>query len=120
MHLLVGKEIKAGKTHVKDELSDEKKRKIKIFVKDYMDKVMVRRAQKLAAKAQESAPGPSESVSTSTPQLPGSTPRDELSKEVEPDTPLSNSASKIENGDLQSLSPSEFLKTLEQDGFLES
>jgi hypothetical protein len=91
----VSKEIKAGKVHVKDELSDDKKRKIKIFVKDYMDKIMARRAQKQLAKQQDTAPGPSESVSTiDTPVRPGSTPRDHSTKDVEPDTPNSRGESK--------------------------
>jgi SRI (Set2 Rpb1 interacting) domain len=128
VHLLVSKEIKAGKTQVKDELSDEKKKKIKIFVKDYMDKVMARRAQKLAAKQQqqqqqqEAASGRTESVSTGTPQVPGSTPRDSVPKELEPDTPTPSNVSKTlaasENKELRTLSPTEFLKTLE-DGWLE-
>ena len=52
-------------------LSDHKKQKIKDFVKMYMGKVMVRRAQKEAAKKQQQQqePGPSESVSTATPQI---------------------------------------------------
>ena len=114
----MSKEIKAGKTHVKDELSDEKKRKIKIFVKDYMDKVIIRRAQKLATKEQQSVPGPSESVSTATPQVHGSTPPGSPHKEVEPDTPLSSGATKDDHGEVKTLSPTEFLKTLNGDGSL--
>ena len=89
----MSKEIKAGKVQVKDELSDDKKRKIKIFVKDYMDKVMTRRAQK-QVKNNDVAPAPSESVSTATPQLSGSTPQDRVTKDVEPDTPASETVSK--------------------------
>jgi hypothetical protein len=123
----VSKEIKAGKVHLKDELSDDKKRKIKIFVKDYMDKVMARRAQKQLAKQQETAPGPSESVSTiDTPIRPGSTPRDHSTKDVEPDTPTSRGESKTPlarevadtNGDSKQ-SPAEFVGTLENEGLLD-
>jgi len=110
----VSKDIKAGKTRIKDTVSDEKVRKIKIFVVDYMDKVMIRRAQKLAAKGhpqQEMAgvPRTSESVSTGTPQVPGSTPRAEREEAVG-----------VGNGDEEGeLSPTEFLKGLEMDGLLE-
>jgi SRI (Set2 Rpb1 interacting) domain len=85
--LLVSKEIKAGKTHVKEELSDEKKKKIKTFVKDYMDKVMARKTQKQASKQQDSEQhdsGPPQSVSTETSQRRGSSPRD-VSQEAELD-----------------------------------
>lgn len=90
----MSKEIKAGKTHVKDEISEDKKKKIKIFVKDYMDKVMVRRAQKKAKI--EAGPGPSDSVSSLTPQAPESTPRERHVKDgqVEIDTPVSRSLSR--------------------------
>ena len=108
MGLLVSKDIKAGKTRVKDTISDEKVRKIKLFVVDYMDKVMIRRAQKLAAKGQQEqgVPGTSESVSTATPQIPGSGETDE---------------GRVRNGDVgeKELSPTEFLKGLERDGLLE-
>ena len=105
----MSKDIKAGKTRVKDTISDEKIRKIKIFVVDYMDKVMIRRAQKLAAKAKHEvdAPRTSESVSTGTPQIPGSTPRGEREE-----------VGMNEDGE-SSLSPTEFLKGLERDGLLE-
>lgn len=123
---MVSKEVKAGKSHVKDELSDDKKRKIKIFVKDYMNKVMSRRAQKQQAKQNEPGPGPgpSESVSTAdTPLRPGSTPRETSLKEIEPDTPASRGDSKTPlaregnatNGD-KMLSPAEFPGTLKKDG----
>jgi hypothetical protein len=109
--LLVSKDIKAGKTRVKDTISDEKVRKIKIFVVDYMDKVMIRRAQKLAAKGQQQeqgVPGTSESVSTGTPQISGSTPRGERDE------------GRVGNVDGErELSPTEFLKGLERDGLLE-
>jgi len=70
-----------------------------------MDKVMTRKAQK-AAKQQEqqhqgggengAVPGTSESVSTGTPQVPGSTPRE--MGNVQPDTPMSESAEKTPGG----------------------
>jgi hypothetical protein len=116
----VSKDVKAGKIHVKDELSDEKKRKIKKFVIDYMDKVMARRAQKLAAKQPNPLPGPSDSVSTGTPQVPGSTPQEPVPKEMsDTPTPTKSSLGVSENGDSKVLSPTEFLKTLERDGLLE-
>jgi hypothetical protein len=85
-------------------LSDDKKRKIKIFVKDYMDKVIARKAQKAAKQPEElpqesgggengGVPGTSESVSTATPLVEGSTPRDGMGN-VEPETPMSGSAEK--------------------------
>jgi hypothetical protein len=114
----VSKELKAGKTHVKDELSDDKKRKIKIFVKDYMDKIIARRAQK-ASQRSDNVPGPSDSVSTTTPQLPGSTPREGTAREVDVDTPASSSErSPADEGDVASLSK-EFLGTLEKEGLLD-
>lgn len=98
----MSKEIKAGKSHVPEDLSDDKKRKIKVFVKDYMDKVMARKSQKAAAKQQEQqpppqgdndvVPGTSESVSTGTPQVPGSTPREKVDVGLE--TPMSGSGGK--------------------------
>ena len=118
----MSKEIKAGKTSIKDELSDDKKRKIKIFVKDYMDKVMVRRAQKQAAKQQQQQQQhdsfPSESGSTETPQVPGSTPRD-LQREIDIDDVSRRLSVEDENGDVETLSATEFLKKLEMDGLLE-
>jgi SRI (Set2 Rpb1 interacting) domain len=111
----VSKELKAGKLQVKDELSDDKKRKIKIFVKDYMDKVMIRRAQKQASKQQDSVP----SESTGTPQLPESTPRDHP-KEGEIETLERELSFGEENGEMKTLSPTEFLKKLEMDGLLEA
>jgi len=108
VHILVSKEIKAGKTHVKDELSEDKKRKIKLFVKDYMTKVMSRRAQK-SSHRNDNPTGPSDSVSTTTPQVPGSTPRDG----PHVDSPMSsNSKPSPEEGNEKTLSK-EFLGTLE-------
>jgi hypothetical protein len=68
-----------------------------------MDKVMTRKAQK-EAKQQEpqeqsgggengGVPGTSESVSTATPLVEGSTPRDGMAN-MEPETPMSGSAEK--------------------------
>jgi len=105
VHLLVSKEIKAGKTEVKDELSDDKKRKIKYFVKDYMDKVMARRAQKLASKQQESVPGHPDSASTATPLVPGSEQREgEVKESVTEAT---------------SMSPPDFQNKTDMDGLLD-
>lgn len=93
-----------------------------------MDKVIARRAQKQMAKQNESAPGPSESVSTAdTPLPPGSTPRENSVKGIEPDTPTSKDDPKTSlaregndtNGD-KMLSPKEFLGTLEKDGLLDT
>jgi hypothetical protein len=114
---LVKKEIKAGKSKVDETLSDHKKQKIKDFVKIYMGKVMARKLQKETAKLQKQQEQQQEnaSVSTGTPQLPGSTPRDISSaKEIENDVIGEN-----EDGGKGSLSPTEFLKTLERDGLLE-
>jgi|SRR5579859_1517002 len=107
--LLVAKEIKAGKIQAKD-LTDEKKRKIKIFVTDYMDKVILRRTQKQQkhnSNAGQDGPGPSDSVSTGTPHQPGSTPRERTTTSVEQDdggvqgvqTPMSRSVSKTPGGE---------------------
>lgn len=80
---------------------------------------MARRAKKEAAKQknQDSLPGPSESVSTGTPQLPGSTPRDQFPKDIEPDTPASAKTVSItsENDQPRPLSPTEFLMGLERE-----
>jgi SRI (Set2 Rpb1 interacting) domain len=115
----VRKEFKYAKDPNVTELSDHKKQKIKDFVKAYMTKVMARRAQKEATKQQHqgSFPGPSESVSTGTPQLPGSTPRDQFPKDIEQDTPVSTKTLSItgENDQPRPLSPTEFLKGLERE-----
>lgn len=108
----MSKDIKAGKTRVKDTISEEKVRKIKIFVVDYMDKVMVRRAQKLAAKGHQQpetggAPGTSESASTSTSR-----------GEREEGGVGAGVGVRIGEEDTE-LSPTEFLKGLERDGLLE-
>lgn len=117
------KEIKAGKTTVEEPLSDHKKQKIKDFVKVYMGKVMARKAEKEAARKQrQQEPGPSESVSTATPQLPESTPRTATKGEtpvVNDPTSTAVSAGENGNGEVKGFSPSEFLKTLEMDGLLQ-
>ena len=114
------KEIKTGKTTVEGPLSDHKKQKIKDFVKVYMGKVMARKAQKEAARKQQQEPGPSESVSTATPQLPESTPRTTTKGETpvinDPSTAVG--AGENGNGEVKPFSPTEFLKTLEMDGLL--
>jgi hypothetical protein len=83
-----------------------------------MGKVMARKLQKETAKLQKQQQQQQQenaSVSTGTPQLPGSTPRDVSSaKEIENDVIGEN-----EDGGKGSLSPTEFLKTLERDGLLE-
>jgi hypothetical protein len=115
----VKKEIKAGKSTVDGPLSDHKKQKIKDFVKMYMGKVMARKAQKEAAKQQQRQPAPSDSVSTTTPQLPESTPRTTTKGEtpVVNDPPSSaDGGVENENGEVKGFSPTEFLKTLEMDG----
>jgi SRI (Set2 Rpb1 interacting) domain len=91
----VSKDIKAGDIHVK-ELTDEKKRMIKKFVVDYMDKVIARQEERRAQKEIV----PSDSVSTETPQIPESTPREIKDKGVG------------EDGN-KPLSPREILKGLE-------
>jgi hypothetical protein len=112
----VRKEFKYSKDPKITELSEHKKQKIKDFVKDYMGKVMARRAKKEAAKQQDSHPGPSESASTGTPQLPGSTPRDQFPKDIEPDTPASTKTDLIvDDNERRPLSPTEFLKGLERE-----
>jgi hypothetical protein len=82
-----------------------------------MDKVIAHRAQK-SSQRNDSAPGPSDSVSTTTPLLPGSTPRE--GQHI--DTPASSSTSKAspsnEEGDVKTLS-TEFLGTLEKEGLLD-
>ena len=108
IHKLAEKEIRAGRTNVDKELSSEKKKKIAIWVKEYMGKVMAHRAQK-SHRNDDNAPGPSDSVSTATPQLSGSTPRNDTTKDI--DTPASSSRA----------SPgmsSEFLGSLEKEGLL--
>ena len=107
-------------------LSDHKKQKIKDFVKIYMGKVMARKAQKEAAKKQQQQqqqePDPSESVSTATPQRTESSPR----TITKGDTPglndhdhTSGVVGENGNGEVEGLSPTEFLKTLERDGLLQ-
>ena len=100
----MSKDIKAGDVHLK-ELSDEKKRMIKKFVIDYMDKVIARQGQRRASTQQEKMP--SDSVSTGTPQVPESTPREH--KEMERD----KIAVVDDGGSTKPLSPREVLKSLE-------
>jgi len=79
---LVKKEMKAGKTIVSATLSDHKKQKIKDFVKNYMGKVMSRRAEREAAKLQsanvksaergQEEVGSQSTVETTPQQVPGS------------------------------------------------
>ena len=94
----MSKELKLGKTHIKDELSDGKKQKIKQFVKEYMDKVMAHRELKHKSRNSDPGPGPSDSVeSTVTPQASGSTPPERHEKDGELDvytTPTSRSMSR--------------------------
>jgi len=107
---------------VEGPLSDHKKQKIKDFVKIYMGKVMARKAQKEAAKKQQpqqQEPGPSESVSTSTPQLPESTPRTTTKGDTPDLNDHTSGVGESGNGEIKGLSPTEFLKTLERDGLLQ-
>jgi hypothetical protein len=103
---LVSKDIKAGDIQVK-ELTDVKKRMIKKFVVDYMNKVISRQGEKRLKKEAI----PSDSVSTGTPQVPASTPRDQ--KEMEPDKAVVTPES---DEDERSLSPMEVEKNIEMDG----
>lgn len=83
---------------------------------------MARRAHKQNSK-NDTVPGPSDSVSTATPQLSGSTPRDGVTKDMDVDTPASSesrpSPDSGEDGNAQLLSPTEFLGTLDKEGLLD-
>lgn len=100
----MSKEIKAGKHHISEDLSDDKKRKIKVFVKDYMGKVMARKTLKDAAKQQQQQQqqeGENDAVQgiseTGTPHVPGSTPREKGEGGL--DTPVSGSVDKTPAGE---------------------